>query len=47
MREEQVRVETEKRMEIPEEEDEDDDTEELCNCTFTLAYGTKIMLHNN
>jgi len=33
-------------MEIPEEEDEDDDTEELCNCTFTLAYGTKILLHN-
>merc|ERR1711957_32529 len=24
----------------------DDDTEELCNCTFTLAYGTKILLHN-
>jgi len=29
-----------------EEEDEDDDAEELCNCTFTLAYGTKILLHN-
>jgi len=43
---EQVRVEAEKMMEIPEEEDEDDDTEELCNCTFTLAYGTKILLHN-
>merc|ERR1712238_188336 len=24
----------------------DDDSEELCNCTFTLAYGTKILLHN-
>merc|ERR1712151_535721 len=24
----------------------DDDAEELCNCTFTLAYGTKILLHN-
>jgi len=33
-------------MEIPEEEDDDDDAEELCNCTFTLAYGTKILLHN-
>merc|ERR1719199_831607 len=33
-------------MVIPEEEDEDDDAEELCNCTFTLAYGTKILLHN-
>merc|ERR1712238_618079 len=32
-------------MEIPEEEDEDD-AEELCNCKFTLAYGTKILLHN-
>lgn len=28
-------------------EDEDDDGAEiLCNCTFTLAYGTKILLHN-
>ncbi len=27
--------------------DDDDDTgEELCNCQFTLAYGTKILLHN-
>jgi elongation factor 3 len=27
--------------------DEDDDAaEELCNCLFTLAYGTKILLHN-
>merc|ERR1712174_127997 len=24
----------------------DDDAEELCNCQFTLAYGTKILLHN-
>ena len=39
---EQVHVEAEKMMEIPEEEDEDDDTEELCNRTFTLAYGTKF-----
>jgi elongation factor 3 len=27
--------------------DEEDETgEELCNCKFTLAYGTKILLHN-
>lgn len=25
---------------------EDDGLEELCNCQFTLAYGTKILLHN-
>lgn len=25
---------------------EDDGAEELCNCQFTLAYGTKILLHN-
>jgi elongation factor 3 len=28
------------------DEEDDDDGEELCNCTFTLAYGTKILLHN-
>ena len=27
-------------------EEDDDDAEELCNCQFTLAYGTKILLHN-
>lgn len=43
---ESVRAEAEKMLEIPEEEDEDDGAEELCNCTFTLAYGTKILLHN-
>eukprot|EP00580_Thalassiosira_gravida_P003959 CAMPEP_0201604942 /NCGR_PEP_ID=MMETSP0492-20130828/4919_1 /ASSEMBLY_ACC=CAM_ASM_000837 /TAXON_ID=420259 /ORGANISM="Thalassiosira gravida, Strain GMp14c1" /LENGTH=1039 /DNA_ID=CAMNT_0048069075 /DNA_START=38 /DNA_END=3157 /DNA_ORIENTATION=- len=43
---EQVRVEAEKMMVIPEEDDEEDDAEELCNCQFTLAYGTKILLHN-
>jgi elongation factor 3 len=26
--------------------EDDDDAEELCNCQFTLAYGTKILLHN-
>lgn len=43
---EKVRVEAEKMLVIPEEDDEEDDAEELCNCTFTLAYGTKILLHN-
>jgi len=43
---EAVRVEAEKMLEIPDEEDGDDDAEELCNCQFTLAYGTKILLHN-
>jgi len=28
------------------DDDDDDDSEELCNCQFTLAYGTKILLHN-
>ena len=27
-------------------EEEEEDAEELCNCTFTLAYGSKILLHN-
>ena len=43
---EKVRLEAEKMIQIPEEDDEEDDAEELCNCTFTLAYGTKILLHN-
>mmetsp|Transcript_11588 Transcript_11588/g.14380 ORF Transcript_11588/g.14380 Transcript_11588/m.14380 type:complete len:1038 (+) Transcript_11588:101-3214(+) len=43
---EKVREEAEEMMDVPEEEDEDDDAEELCNCQFTLAYGTKILLHN-
>lgn len=43
---EAVRVEAEKMLEVPDEDDEDDDAEELCNCQFTLAYGTKILLHN-
>jgi elongation factor 3 len=33
-------------MEPDEAEDEDADAEDLCNCKFTLAYGTKILLHN-
>merc|ERR1712003_437567 len=43
---EAVRIEAEKMLEIPDEDDDDDDAEELCNCSFTLAYGTKILLHN-
>jgi elongation factor 3 len=43
---EAVRVEAEKMMEIPEEDDEEEGADELCNCLFTLAYGTKILLHN-
>merc|ERR1711935_136643 len=27
-------------------EEEEDDGTELCDCEFTLAYGTKILLHN-
>eukprot|EP00500_Bicosoecida_sp_ms1_P002803 CAMPEP_0203806648 /NCGR_PEP_ID=MMETSP0115-20131106/608_1 /ASSEMBLY_ACC=CAM_ASM_000227 /TAXON_ID=33651 /ORGANISM="Bicosoecid sp, Strain ms1" /LENGTH=1073 /DNA_ID=CAMNT_0050715311 /DNA_START=76 /DNA_END=3297 /DNA_ORIENTATION=- len=29
-----------------EEEDEDEDLEDVCDTVFTLAYGTKILLHN-
>lgn len=44
---EKVRAEAEKMMVMPDDDDdEDDETEVLCNCTFTLAYGTKILLHN-
>jgi elongation factor 3 len=43
---EKVREEAEKMLDMTEEDDEDDDAEELCNCQFTLAYGTKILLHN-
>lgn len=28
------------------DDDDGDGAEELCNCQFTLAYGTKILLHN-
>ena len=31
---------------VAEEEEEEDDAEILCDCKFTLAYGTKILLHN-
>merc|ERR1712176_303680 len=43
---EKVREEAEKMLVIPDDDDDDDDAEELCNCQFTLAYGTKILLHN-
>lgn len=43
---EKVRGESEKLLELADEVDDEDDAEELCNCTFTLAYGTKILLHN-
>lgn len=34
-------------MSLAEEvEEEEDDGTELCDCEFTLAYGTKILLHN-
>ena len=28
------------------ESDEEDDAEQLCDCKFTLAYGSKVLLHN-
>jgi len=31
---------------VPPVDEDADDGEELCNCQFTLAYGTKILLHN-
>jgi len=34
------------RYKVKEVPEEADDAEELCNCKFTLAYGTKILLHN-
>jgi elongation factor 3 len=44
---EQLRAECREMVKVAPPKDEDDDgAEELCNCTFTLAYGTKILLHN-
>jgi len=43
---EKVRVAAEQLLEVPDDDEDEDDAEELCNCTFTLAYGTKILLHN-
>ena len=33
-------------FEDEEEDDDDGDAEELANCRFTLAYGSKVLLHN-
>jgi len=42
-----LRLECKEMMkEEPIEEDDGDSAEVLCNCQFTLAYGTKILLHN-
>jgi elongation factor 3 len=43
---EEVRVQAESMLEVPDDDDDEEDAEELCNCNFTLAYGTKILLHN-
>jgi elongation factor 3 len=43
---EAVRIEADKMLEMVDDDDDEDDAEELCNCKFTLAYGTKILLHN-
>ncbi|KAK3273173.1 hypothetical protein CYMTET_18576 [Cymbomonas tetramitiformis] len=39
-----AKVQADTELEVVEEEEED--AEELCNCKFTLAYGSKILLHN-
>eukprot|EP00730_Choanoeca_flexa_P006337 TRINITY_DN12137_c0_g4_i2.p1 TRINITY_DN12137_c0_g4~~TRINITY_DN12137_c0_g4_i2.p1 ORF type:complete len:1001 (+),score=382.81 TRINITY_DN12137_c0_g4_i2:132-3134(+) len=36
----------EKEVSMNEFEDDDDSAPVLCDCKFTLAYGTKILLHN-
>jgi len=41
-----LRLECKEMVKFVVVEEEDDDAEELCNCQFTLAYGTKILLHN-
>ena len=42
-----IYTEAQKVISTGEEEDEiEDDGELLCDCEFTLAYGTKILLHN-
>jgi len=43
---ESVRAECQRLAEIVEVEEDDDDATDLCNIKFTLAYGTKILLHN-
>jgi len=41
-----VRDEVKARVVTEEEEEEDDDAELLCDCEFTLAYGTNVLLNN-
>merc|ERR1719460_1758704 len=43
-----IYAETQKLITVVDAGDNDDDEEgeDLCNCEFTLAYGTKILLHN-
>ncbi len=41
-----LRVECKEMCKFVPPKEDDDDAEELCNCQFTLAYGTKILLHN-
>jgi elongation factor 3 len=44
---EALRVECKEMMKpLPMADDDDDAAELLCDCQFTLAYGTKILLHN-
>lgn len=41
----QLRLFAESNSVVPEEEDEDDDAELLCDCDFSLAFGSKILLN--
>ena len=41
-----MRVECKEMCKFTPPKEDDDDAQELCNCQFTLAYGTKILLHN-
>ena len=40
------KTQAEQGVEPEEEEDLDEDVENLCDCTFSLAYGSKILLNN-
>ena len=39
-------LDVKKRVTIEEDEEEEDDAELLCDCQFTLAYGTNVLLNN-
>ena len=43
---EALRTYCENNFKAQEPDDDDDDAEILCDCKFTLAYGSKILLHN-